>query len=330
MKKLNQYLIQLFSILTLLGFFGAFAVARAQKITPVVYPHPVKFFDLTIENQKTRMAYMDVSPTANANGKTVLLLHGKNFNGYYWKDVIASLSKNGFRVIVPDAVGWGKSDKPNIHYSFHLLAETNKKLLDSLGVKKTVVVGHSIGGMLATRFALMYPEITEKLVLENPIGLEDYRTFVPYAPFEELLKGEKAQTYESLKKYQQTYYPAWKPEYEQYVQAQAESLIRKDFPNAAVANALTSLMAYEQPVVYEFKNLKMPTLLIIGQLDRTVLGKNRLPKEDQNKFGQYPELGRKLKADIPNSKLVEMENVGHIPHVQVFDEYIKAVLEFIR
>ena len=312
-------------ILLVLGLFGA---VKAQKIQPVTYPHPVKFFDLTIENKKAKMAYMDVSAAA-PNGRTVLLLHGKNFNGYYWKDVIAALSKAGFRVVVPDHVGWGKSDKPDIHYSFHLLAQNNKKLLDSLGVKKAFVLGHSIGGILATRFALMYPEQTEKLILENPIGLEDYRTFVPYAPFEDLLKGERAQTYESMKKYQQTYYPEWKPEYEQYVQAQAESLIRKDFPQAAVANALTSLMAYEQPVVYEFKNLKMPTLLIVGQLDRTVLGKNRLPKDEQNKYGQYPQLGKKTAAEIPDSKLVEFENVGHIPHVQVFDEFMKAVLEFI-
>jgi len=330
MRKIIRGFSLVISALLFAHLCGAFSVVKAQKITPVTYPYPVKSFDLTIENKAVKMAYMDAAPSANANGKTVLLLHGKNFNGYYWKDVIAELSKNGFRVVVPDAVGWGRSDKPNIHYSFHLLAETNKKLLDSLGVKKAFVVGHSIGGMLATRFALTYPEITEKLVLENPIGLEDYRTFVPYASFEELLKGEQAQTYESLKKYQQTYYPAWKPEYEQYVRAQAESLVRKDFPNAAIANALTSLMAYEQPVAYEFKNLKMPTLLMIGQMDRTVLGKNRLPKEDRNKYGQYPQLGRKLKAEIPNSKLIELENVGHIPHVQVFDEYMKAVLDFFK
>lgn len=301
----------------------------AQEIRPVKYPYPVKYLNLQIENRMARMAYMDAKSPA-PNGRTVILFHGKNFNGYYWKDVAAGLTKNGFRVVIPDQIGWGKSSKPNVHYSFHLLAANSKKLLDALKIEKAIVIGHSIGGMLATRFALMYPEATEKLILENPIGLEDYRTFVPYASYEELLKGEKAQTYESLKKYQQTYYPAWKPEYEQYVQAQAESLIRPDYPQAVAANALTSLMAYEQPVVYEFRNLKMPTLLIIGQADRTVLGKNRLPKEDQNKYGQYPALGKKLSAEIDNSKLIELENVGHIPHVQVFDEFMRAVLEFVR
>lgn len=313
-------------------FFGLFLacglIIQAQQIHPVKYPYPVQYLDLQIENQKARMAYMDAEP-AKSNAQTVILFHGKNFNGYYWKDVAASLTKQGFRVVIPDQIGWGKSSKPNVHYSFHLLAANSKKLLDALKIQKVIVIGHSIGGMLATRFALMYPAACEKLILENPIGLEDYRTFVPYASYEELLKGEKAQTYESLKKYQQTYYPAWKPEYEQYVQAQAESLIRPDYAQAVVANALASLMAYEQPVVYEFKNISVPTLLIIGQADRTVLGKNRLPKEEQDRYGQYPALGRKLHAEISGSKLIELENVGHIPHVQVFDEFMNAVLEFL-
>ena len=131
------------------------------------YPHPVKFLTLTIEQQPVKMAYMDV-PAATPNGKAVLLLHGKNFNGFYWKEVISFLSQNGFRVIVPDQVGWGKSDKPNIHYSFHLLAANTKQLLDTLGISTVHVVGHSMGGMLAARFALMYPQKVAKLVFENP------------------------------------------------------------------------------------------------------------------------------------------------------------------
>ncbi len=115
-----------------------------------------------------------------------------------------------------------------------------------------------------------------------------------------------------------------------YAQAQAESLIKPNFPQTAVANALTSLMIYEQPVVYEFKNLKVSTLLIIGQEDRTVVGKNRLPKELQNKYGQYPELGKQINREISDSKLVELTGVGHIPHVQTLDKFIDAIFEFIK
>ncbi len=67
----------------------------------IVYPHPVQSLTLQIEKQSVQMSYMDAQPQ-KWNGKTVLLLHGKNFNGYYWKDVIAFLNKDGYRVIVPD------------------------------------------------------------------------------------------------------------------------------------------------------------------------------------------------------------------------------------
>ena len=271
---------------------------------------------------------MDVSPK-KPNGGTVILFHGKNFNGYYWKDVITQLNNAGFRVIVPDQIGWGKSDRPNIHYSFYLLAENNKKLLENLKVKKVFVLGHSMGGMLATRFSLMFPETVEKLVLENPIGLEDYRTFVPYSTVDMLEQNELKATAESVEKYQRSYYPEWKPQYEQYADAQAADLKLENFPQAAFVNALTYDMIYQQPVVYEFRNLKMPTLLIIGQKDRTIVGKARVPKEIVNDYGNYPKLGKEIQAKIPNSKLIELEGVGHIPHIQTPEKFELAIKDFL-
>ncbi len=300
----------------------------AQTNTAIKYSHTAKYFSLLIEKQNIKMAYMDVSPK-KPNGETVILFHGKNFNGYYWKDVITQLNEQGYRVVVPDQIGWGKSDRPNIHYSFHLLAENNKKLLDSLNIKKVLVIGHSMGGMLATRFALMFPETVEKLILENPIGLEDYKTFVPYTPLEMLEQNELKATAESVEKYQKSYFPVWKSEYKQFADAQSADLKLKNFPQIAFVNALTYQMIYEQPVVYEFENLKMPTLLIIGQADRTIVGKARVPKEIVDNYGQYPRLGRETKAKIPNAELVEIEGVGHIPHIQTPEKFEAAVKEFL-
>lgn len=293
------------------------------------YPYEVKFIVLNIEQKTVKMAYMDVSPS-KPNGKSVLLLHGKNFNGYYWKDVIAFLNENGYRVIVPDQVGWGRSDKPNIHYSFHLLAANTKKLLDSLSIQKINVIGYSMGGMLATRFALMYPQTVDKLIYENPIGLEDYKTFVPYHSIDEQYNNELKANFESLKKYQQSYYAQWKPEYDQYVTAQYESLQIPDFKTATWASALTYQMIYEQPVVYEFKNINSPTLIIIGQADRTIFGRNLLSKEVMAQHGNYPQLGKWLQSQIKNSKLVELDGVGHIPHIQSLNDVKKEVLNFLK
>ncbi|MFT3910871.1 MAG: alpha/beta hydrolase [Ferruginibacter sp.] len=293
------------------------------------YPYPVSFFNAGVERTIAKMAYMDISPI-KPNGKTIMLLHGKNFDGYYWKDVIPFLSDMGYRVIVPDQVGFGKSGKPNIHYSFHQMAANSKALLDSLGIKKVILIGHSMGGMLAIRFTLMYSSFTEILVLENPIGLEDYKTFVPYTAPDSLYKKELAATYESYKKYQQTYYPVWKPEYEQYVKEQAKALLQDNFPEIAWANALTYQVIYEQPVCYEFKNITVKTALIIGTADRTIVGKDRLTAALINEHGQYQLLGKQVRSQIKGSTLTELPAVGHIPHIQDLPAFKNALSDILK
>ena len=316
MKKYALYFLFILFSVTSIG----------QKID---YPYKLNYLPLTLEGQKVRMAYMDIHPQ-QANGKNVLLLHGKNFNGYYWKSVIKFLSANGYRVIVPDQIGFGFSDKPRINYGFDMLAANTKRLLDTLGITKTIVIGHSMGGMLMTRFAVLYPDLAEKLIYENPIGLEDYSTFVPRQLTDSIYQNELKSNYESLKKYHQTYYPTWKSGYEQYVAAQYATLQIPEFKTAAYASALTYQMIYDQPVTNDFKNINQPTLIVIGQLDRTVVGKNLLSKEEAQAHGYYPKLGKYLKNEIKNSSLTEFSTLGHVPHVQAPGMFEEAVLHFLR
>jgi pimeloyl-ACP methyl ester carboxylesterase len=321
----------------LMSIFSLPLVAMAQEMLPLSismedydYPYPVKLLPLTVEGQDLRMAYMDVPPEGAPNGTAVLLLHGKNFFGAYWKETIRTLSQNGFRVIVPDQIGFGKSSKPNIHYSFHLLAANTKKVLDSLGIKQIAVVGHSMGGMLATRFTLMYPEAVSHLVLENPIGLEDYRIYVPYIPIEEAYLNELNSTEEGIRNYHQTYYVNWKPDYEEYVQVFLRWKASGEYPRLAMSSALTSQMIYEQPVCYEFSYIKAKTLLVIGQADRTVVGKANVRKELLSVVGQYPELGRRTARLIANSSLIELPDVGHIPHLESPELFHKELLKSLK
>lgn len=310
-----------------------FNVSNAQKqdtlsitLENVKYPYPVKYLPIAVENQDVRMAYMDVAPTKNANGKTAILFHGKNFGGYYWTNVIKTLTGIGYRVIVPDQIGFGKSSKPFIHYSFHQMAAWNKKLLDTLGVQKAVVLGHSMGGMLATRFALLYPDKTEKLLLENPIGLEDYRTFVPYVTTAQQYQTELKTSAESVRKYYQTsYFTYWKPEYEYLVDIAGGVTNSADYPRWAKVAALTFTMIYEQPVVYEFQNIRVPTVLFIGKEDKTIVGKGLLSADQQALHGQYRFLGKQTAAKIPGAKIIEFEACGHIPHIEVPTEFLVAL-----
>jgi pimeloyl-ACP methyl ester carboxylesterase len=296
------------------------------------YPYAVQFISLNIQSENLKMAYMDVKPS-NPNGHTVMLLHGKNFNGAYWGQTAKVLADNGFRVIIPDQIGFGKSSKPrHIQYSFQLLSQNTKAILDALGIKTIYLLGHSMGGMVATRFALMYPGMVEKFILENPIGLEDWKLKVPYLSVDQWYQTELKQDYTSFKKYEQEnyYHGVWKSEYDEWLNLEAGWTLSKDYDRIAWNSALTYDMIFTQPVCYEFENIKTPTLLIIGQLDRTALGKNLVSVEVKKTMGNYPVLGKLTHEKIKGSQLVELDGVGHVPHVEAFDRFIQPLLKFLK
>ncbi len=296
------------------------------------YPYPVESIELQVQGQQLTMAYMDVLPTAKANGRVVVLLHGKNFNGAYWQQTAEALTGEGYRVVIPDQIGFGKSDKPEqLQYSFQLLAHNTKTILDTLQIEKVAVLGHSMGGMLATRFALMFPETTEKLILMNPIGLEDWKRKVPYQTVDQWYRNELKQDYKKIQSYQQeNYYGGqWKPEYDQWARLLAGWTIHEDYPRIAWNSALTYDMIMSQPVLYEFEDIEAPTLLIIGQRDKTALGKNLVSEAVRKTMGNYPQLGRQTAKAIKNAKLVQLDNVGHLPHIEAFDRFIDPLLAFL-
>lgn len=327
----------LFAIIGLCIFFNSFSQQVALKNLDInlenyPYPYPVKYLKLHNQLQELQMAYMDVKPS-NYNGKNVILLHGKNFNGAYWGTTIAALSTAGFRVIVPDQIGFGKSTKPKtFQYTFQQLALNTKTLLDSLGINKITVLGHSMGGMIAARFALMYQDLTEKLVLEDPLGLEDWKLKVPYTSINLSYQNELKSNYENIKKYQveNYYHGTWKPEYDEWAKLLAGWTLNKNYKIIAWNAALTFDMIFTQPVCYEFQNISCPTLLIIGTLDKTAIGKQLVSPEVRQTMGDYEALGKITRNKIPNSTLIELDNVGHLPHIEAFDQFIKPLLSFLE
>ena len=107
------------------------------------YPYPVGFLPLNNDLKSLQMAYMDVPPQNDPNGKTVVLFHGKAFGCYYFANVMRALTESGYRVVAPDQIGWGKSPKPDIHYSFQQAAANTAALLNHLGVGEVAALGHS-------------------------------------------------------------------------------------------------------------------------------------------------------------------------------------------
>ena len=294
------------------------------------YPWPVHDFSFSSQGEAMTMRYMDVPPSGAPNGKTAVLLHGKNFCSATWEQTIRAMSGDGYRVIAPDQIGFCKSTKPDRYqYSFQALAENTRALLASLGVTKAVVIGHSTGGMLAARYALMYPKDVAALVLVDPIGLEDWKALgVPALGVDAWIEREKGLTAGRLRAYEQaTYYDGqWRPDYDRWVGMLA-GLAQGPGRDIVARNAgLIDDMIYTQPVVYEFPLIKVPTILMIGDKDTTAIGKDVSPPEVRARLGHYPELAQRTKAAIPGSELIEFPEAGHAPQIQAPDAFNAALL----
>ncbi len=295
-----------------------------------VYPFPVQYLQFELEGRPVRMAYMDVQPTAKPNGMTVALFHGKNFGADYWETTLRTLSAQGYRVIALDQIGFGKSSKPEIRYTFGMLADNTVRVLDHLKVGRVAIVANSMGGMLGVHFARKHPDRVAALVLENPLGLEDYVPAIPPQQTANLLKLEMAQTTASYRTFIKAYFKDnYRPEFERFVEQFSRVQRSPEYPRFAHVSALTYQMIYDGPTYNELPKLSVPVLLAIGQLDRTVFGRRFAPAEAVKNLGYFPQLGKDAQQRIPGAKLVEFDNVGHVPHLEAPERFHAAVLAFL-
>jgi len=295
------------------------------------YPYAVEHFRFASQGQDLQMGYMDVPPKGRPNGNTVVLMHGKNFCGATWETTIAVLAGAGYRVVVPDQIGFCSSTKPaHYQYSFQQLASNTRALLQHAGVSRGILIGHSTGGMLATRFALMYPEAVEKLVLVNPIGLEDWKALgVPSRTVDQWYERELKLSADGVRQYEKSVYYGgrWKAEYDRWVNMLAGLNQGPGHKLVAWNSALIYDMIFTQPVVYEFPLLKVPTTLMLGDADTTAIGSDIASADVKAKIGHYKLLGKKVIKTIPQGRLIEFPGFGHAPQIEDPAMFHKTLLE---
>src|ERR1035437_1614781 len=170
-----------------------------------------------------------------------------------------------------------------------------------------------------------------RLVLEDPVGLEDYRFKIPPQTLETLFKAELDQTPEKLRAFYAHYFADPKLElYERDVELASRVLRSGEYPRWAKASALAYLMIYEQPVRHEFHLLKPPVLLVVGEKDRTVVMRQYGDPEVVKTMGKYPELAEAAARDIPDCKLVVVPATGHVPHLERPEAFHRALVSFLK
>ncbi len=289
------------------------------------YPYPSKYLDISVYSQDVRISYMDVAPTVAPNGHTVMLLHGNNFGGFYFKAIIDGLTAVGFRVIVPDQIGYGKSSKPLAPYNFNSQARNTQLILDAEQIGQVMVVGHSMGGMLATRFTTQYPDSVERLVVYNPIGLSDSRFNRPMTPVDEvyarIIQTDYQSTRRSLSRYVGHDPDAWNEEFELYTRIRYSWTLSSDWPRLAMVQALISQMLYFDPVVYDWAHVHVPTLAFGGAED-LLLG----PAET------FQERMQVLADTVPNGNghILLLPGLGHVPHLEEADTVVRPLVAFLE
>lgn len=283
----------------------------------VEYPAPVHFLDLHLYGKDVRLAYMDVAPQGEPNGRTVVLMHGMNFFGEYFYNQIEALTAAGFRVVVPDRIGFGRSSKPILPYSISLMADNARALLDHLSIEEAAVVGHSMGGMVATRFAFLFPERASHLVLLNSIGLSEPTAGRGWRDTEEGYRRNLDRTYESIARGQMRYYTddtEWSPAYEKYIRIHYGWLQSGDWPRMAMVRTLLGEANRKEPIVHDWPHISTPALVMGGAED----GPN------------YPELVRNAARQLQNGRAHLIPGIGHNAHLVVPDRVHEALIPFLQ
>jgi pimeloyl-ACP methyl ester carboxylesterase len=180
---------------------------------------------------------------------------------------------------------------------------------------------------------VQYPEQVEQLALVNPIGLEDWKALgVPYRTVDQWYERELKLSADGIRNYERTTYYGgrWKPEFDRWVDMLAGLNKGPGHTQVAWNSALIYDMIFTQPVYYEFQNLKMPTLLLIGTSDTTAIGSDIAPPEVKAKIGHYDVLGKQVAKLIPRSTLVEFPGMGHAPQMEEPAQFHQALLAWLN
>ncbi|HWS87345.1 MAG TPA: alpha/beta hydrolase [Pyrinomonadaceae bacterium] len=276
--------------------FVLLSAASAAAQSPV--PPPLK--EVVVFGQ--RIKYVEAG-----SGPAVVLLHGLGGNSANWAFNTPALAQK-FRVIVPDQVGFGQSDKPFINYRVGTYVDFLDKFLSELKVERATLVGNSMGGWVAALYALRYPAKADRVVLVNSAG------FAPPKDFDlAALSGLNPSTREQTKLLADMIFtnPNFKTDAAVDVML-AHRISAGD--GYTIKSMVESIHRGEDMLDGRLGALKQPVLIVWGRDDKLT----PLARE-----------GERFKRELPQAQLVVFDNCGHSPQVEKAAEFNAAVLKFL-
>ena len=240
------------------------------------------------------------------SGPVVVLLHGLGSRKEDWLPVLEPMAHK-YRLLVPDQIGFGKSDKPLLDYSIQTYVDFLNEFLRQLKVEKASLVGESLGGWIAGLYvaemgggAHLIP--VEKLVLVDAAGLKQDKPIPDLNPSS---LGAMRGLMEAV-----FYDTSWLNE-DALRKIFTDKLATKD--SYTVRSILSNPALATERLDERLGNIKVPTLVAWGKQDKL------LP------IGA----GERYTAGIRGAKLVSFEKCGHVPAMEKTEEFLAAVTEFL-
>ncbi len=243
---------------------------------------------------------------AGSSKRSMILIHGLGASAERWEQVVPQLSKN-FTVFVPDLIGFGQSDKPNVDYTTEFFSDFVKSFLASLGIEKSTVIGSSLGGQIAVEYVTKNQRSVDKLVLVSPAGAMKQSTpaldaYVMAALYPDPDTAKNAFTMMT-------------GDNKQVPDVTIDDFVqRMRMPNAKFAFMSTLLGLKNAPEISTMLELiHVPTMIVWGGLDPVI----------PVKYAEY------FVKKIRDCRFYQMENCGHTPYVEDPEEFSRIVLGFM-
>jgi len=249
---------------------------------------------------------------------------------FIWRFSAQALLDKGYRVVVPDLVGWGKSTKPSTLTAACLVKQL-RSLLDHLAIDSVALVGHSTGGLIGMHMARALPRRVHSLVLENPMGLEDYRhRLIHPVRHEDWAQDERSMSSDQFRSFMAHYFVDKDPRFiEPFVAVRAAIAKGPEFERWVQSSAAGYDMLLNEPADGFVAALPTRTLFVCGTSDRTYVGAKYTAAEDQPAKGNIAALAKGFAGAMAQARFVGVPNVGHVPHLERPDAFMSAVLEFL-
>ena len=256
-----------------------------------------------------RIRYLDYpSPSPRADGQPLVLIHGLGASAERWESAVPALQKH-FRVIVPDLIGFGMSDKPLADYTPDFFADFLELFFESLDVDSPSLIGSSLGGRIAAEYCFRSTNSVQKLVLVSPAGA--MKTSTP--ALDAYIMAALYPSEEGAKNAFQEMTGAAGREIDQDI---IDGFVqRMRLPNAKMAFISTLLgMKNSMVTTDQLRSIETPTLMIWGGRDPVIPIK-------------YADV---FVASIRDCRFFRMDFCGHTPYVEDPDRFCEAALDFLR